>query len=122
MGPDGSGSCTKFRALPSVRIACDGGAEGRSHLGRCKPWGGFAMASREQEVPTRPSDSSPIKRSSVVVATGVELEWCNCGSLMSTEIDGEELLCGSCDADDGYDGRADVTQMDGDIFESAHGG
>ena len=41
---------------------------------------------------------------------------------MSTEIDGEELLCESCDADDGYDERDDVTRMDGDSFEVAHGG
>ena len=29
---------------------------------------------------------------------------------MSTDMGGEELLCGSCDADDGYDERDDVTQ------------
>ena len=40
---------------------------------------------------------------------------------MSTEIDGEELLCGSCDADDGCDERDDVTQMDGDSFDVTHG-
>ena len=36
---------------------------------------------------------------------------------MSTEIDGEDLLCGSCDADDGNDERDDVTWIDGDSFE-----
>ena len=80
------------------------------------------MAGRGQEVPARPSDSSPIKRSSVVVVTGVELEWCNCGTWMSTGVDSEELLCGSFDADDGDDELVDVTQMDGDSFEVAHGG
>ena len=72
-------------------------------------------------MPTRPCDPSPIKRSSVEVVTGVDFEWCNCGSLTSTEIDGEELLCESCDSDDGYDERDDVAQMDGDTFELAHG-
>ena len=103
--------------MPTVRIAYDSGAEGRSHLGTCTPVGGFAMACLGQQVPMRPCDPSPIQRSSVEVATGVELERCNCGSFMSTEIDGEELLCGSCDADDGYDERDDVTRIDGDSFE-----
>ena len=114
MGPVGSGS--RIRAVPTVRIAYDGGAEGRPHLGTCTPLGGFAMACRFQEVPTRPSYPFPIKRSSVEVATGVDSEWCNCGSLMLTEIDGEELLCGSCDADDGNDERDDVTRINGDSF------
>ena len=41
---------------------------------------------------------------------------------MSTEIVGEELLCGSCDADDGNDERDDVTRIGGDIFEVTYGG
>ena len=73
-------------------------------------------------MPTRPCDPSPIKRSSVEVATGVDSEWCNCGSLMSTEIDGEEWVCGSCDAGDGNDERDHVTRINGDSYEFAHGG
>ena len=41
---------------------------------------------------------------------------------MLTEIDGEELLRGSCDADDGNDKRDDVIRIDGDSFEVTHGG
>ena len=41
---------------------------------------------------------------------------------MSTEIDGEELLCGSRDADDGYDERGDVIRRDGDSYEVTHMG
>ena len=42
--------------------------------------------------------------------------------MISTEIGGEELLCGSCDAYDGYEERDDVTQRDGDSYEVTHGG
>ena len=40
---------------------------------------------------------------------------------MLTEIDGEKLLCGSCDANSGNDKRDDVTRIDGDSFEFTHG-
>ena len=52
-----------------------------------------------------------------MVAADVGLEWHNCGSLISTEIDGEELLCGACDADDGCDGHDDVIRGDRDSYE-----
>ena len=36
------------------------------------------------------------------------------------EFGGEELLCGSCDVDDGHDKRDDETQGDDDGYEVAH--
>ena len=35
---------------------------------------------------------------------------------------GEELLCGSCDVDDGHDKRDDGTQGGDDGYEVTHGG
>ena len=41
---------------------------------------------------------------------GVDLESCNCGTLMAMQLGGEELMCGSCDVADGQDKRDDATQ------------
>ena len=51
-----------------------------------------------------------------------DLEGCYCGTLMTTQLGGEELLCGSCNVDQDQDTRDDATQARDDGYKVMHGG
>ena len=65
--------------------------------------------------------SLPINRSRIVSAE-LDLECCNRGTVMAMAFGWEELLCGSCDVDDGHDKRDDPDQGGDDGYELSHEG